>query len=328
MPYLRAFGHHLPTRIVTNADLEIRTGRVPASIEKTSGILERRYAAENETVADLGLAAANACLANANLTANEIGLILFSSGSAERAFPGPASVLAQKLGLTTTPAIDIPVASAGSLIAIAFAADLAPRYTNILVVASEIMSRRIADTDPDTAILFGDGAGAAIVSNEASPNGLRIVDVSLSTDGNYADALQLPHGGAIQMKGLDVIIQASRKIPRSIQDLLEKNNLKPADISIFLMHQANVNLIRKVATALEVPEGRFFSKYRPLWQYFLGISSYCGFGVARCQPQSTRDTCHSCRFRSWIQLGQRPPHSVESLSSTSEQYFAKLNTFS
>ncbi|MEI9978908.1 MAG: ketoacyl-ACP synthase III [Edaphobacter sp.] len=258
MPYLRAFGHHLPTRIVTNADLEIRTGRVPASIEKTSGILERRYAAENETVADLGLAAANACLANANLIANEIGLILFSSGSAERAFPGPASVLAQKLGLTTTPAIDIPVASAGSLIAIAFAADLAPRYNNILVVASEIMSRRIADTDPDTAILFGDGAGAAIVSNEASPNGLRIVDVSLSTDGNYADALQLPYGGAIQMKGLDVIIQASRKIPRSIQDLLEKNNLKPSDISLFLMHQANVNLIRKVATALEVPEDRFF----------------------------------------------------------------------
>src|SRR5579859_5983668 len=120
MSYLRAFGHHLPPTPVTNADLEQRTGRNAASIEKTSGILERRYAAEEISVADLGLAAATACLKNANLTPQDIGLILFSSGSAERAFPGPASVLAQKLGLTATPAIDIPVASAGSLIGLAF----------------------------------------------------------------------------------------------------------------------------------------------------------------------------------------------------------------
>jgi 3-oxoacyl-[acyl-carrier-protein] synthase III len=256
MSYLRAFGHHLPTTTITNADLETRTGRAAASIEKTSGILERRYAARSETVADLGLVAANACLKHANLTANDIGLILFSSGSGERAFPGPASILAQKLGLTATPAIDIPIASAGSLIALAFAADLAPRYGNILVVASEIMSRRISDTDPDTAILFGDGAGACLVNPEKGF--LRIVDTALFTDGNYADALQLQHGGAIQMKGLDVIIQASRKIPRSIEDLLTKNNLKPSDVGVFLMHQANVNLIRKVATALQAPEDRFF----------------------------------------------------------------------
>jgi 3-oxoacyl-[acyl-carrier-protein] synthase-3 len=256
MPYLQAFGHHLPSRMVTNADLEQRTGRTAASIEKTSGILERRYAAESETVAGLGLAAANACFKNAGLTANEIGLILFSSGSAERAFPGPASVLAQKLGLTATPAIDIPVASAGSLIGLAFANDLAPRYGNVIVVASEIMSRRISDADPDTAILFGDGAGACIVSPEKGF--FSIADTALFTDGNYAEALQLQHGGSIQMKGLDVIVQASRKIPRSIEDLLTKNNLKPTDVGVFLMHQANVNLIRKVATALSVPEDRFF----------------------------------------------------------------------
>lgn len=256
MSYLLAFGHHLPDRIVTNSDLEARTGRAASTIEKTSGILERRYAEEGTTVADLALAAANACLKNASLTPQDIGLILVSSGSPERTFPGPASQLAAKLGLTATPAIDIPIASAGSLIALAFAADLAPRYGNVLVVAAEIMSRRITDADADTAILFGDGAGAAIVS----PNSgfLRIADISLSTDGNYADALQLQHNGAIQMKGLDVIIQASRKIPRSIEDLLTKNNLKPTDVGIFLMHQANVNLIRKVASALSVHEDRFF----------------------------------------------------------------------
>jgi 3-oxoacyl-[acyl-carrier-protein] synthase-3 len=261
MSYLRAFGHHLPNQIVTNADLEARTGRSAASIEKTSGIVERRYAAQNETVADLGLAAANSCLKNASLTANDIGLILFSSGSPERTFPGPASVLAQKLGLTATPAIDIPVASAGSLIALALANDLTARYGNVLVVASEIMSRRISDADPDTAILFGDGAGACVVSPDSQnpEKGIpRIADSALFTDGNYADALQLQHGGAIQMRGLDVIVQASRKIPRSIEDLLTRNQLQPADVGIFLMHQANVNLIRKVATALSIPEDRFF----------------------------------------------------------------------
>jgi 3-oxoacyl-[acyl-carrier-protein] synthase-3 len=257
MSYLRAFGHYLPPLSVSNAALEKRTGRDAASIEKTSGILERRYAAAEVSVADLGLVAANVCLENAGLTAQDIGLILFSSGSGERAFPGPASVLAAKLGLAATPAIDIPVASAGSLIGLAFGADLAPRYGNILVVASEIMSRRISDADPDTAILFGDGAGACMVSPEKGI--LRIADTALFTDGNYADALQLQHGGSIQMKGLDVIVQASRKIPRSIEDLLTKNNLKPADVSVFLMHQANANLIRKVATALQVPAERFFS---------------------------------------------------------------------
>jgi 3-oxoacyl-[acyl-carrier-protein] synthase-3 len=256
MPYLRALGHYLPERVVTNDDLAARTGREASTMEKTSGIRERRYAPESTTVADLGLEAANVCLRNANLTAADIGLILFSSGSSERTFPGPASVLAAKLGLTATPAIDIPVASAGSLIALSFAADLAPRYGNILVVASEIMSRRISDADPDTAILFGDGAGACIVSPD---HGFaKIADVSLSTDGNFADALQLAHNGCIEMKGLAVILQASRKIPRSIEDLLARNHLKAADVGTYLMHQANLNLIRKVAIALAVPEQAFF----------------------------------------------------------------------
>jgi 3-oxoacyl-[acyl-carrier-protein] synthase III len=256
MSYLLAFGHHVPDLVVTNDALQARTGRDATTMEKSSGIRERRYAPEGTTVADLGLTAARACLENAALTPADIGLILFSSGSSERAFPGPASVLAAKLGLTATPAIDIPVASAGSLIALAFAADLAPRYGNVLIVASEIMSRRISDADPDTAILFGDGTGACIVSPD---HGFAtIADVSLSTDGNFADALQLPLGGAIEMKGLAVILQASRKIPRSIEDLLTKNNLKPADVGTYLMHQANLNLIRKVAAALTVPEQSFF----------------------------------------------------------------------
>jgi len=257
MSFLRAFGHSLPSQRVINEDLAARTGRDAASIEKTTGIRERRYAAADQTVADLGLAAALSCLEHASLTPQHIGLILFSSGSAERAFPGPASTLAAKLGLTTTPAIDLPIASAGSLVGIALANDLAPRYGNVLVVASEIMSRRIHDVDPDTAILFGDGAGACLVSPDTGF--ARIADVALFTDGNYAESLQLPHTGTIQMKGLEVILQASRKIPRAIADLLERNRILPTDVGIYLMHQANANLLKKVAAMLKVPDNLFFA---------------------------------------------------------------------
>lgn len=257
MAYLRAFGSYLPPDRIDNEALATRTGRDPSKIAATTGIRERRYAAADVLVADLGLAAANDCVANAGLAAQEIGLILFSSGSADRCFPGPASELAAKLGLTTTPAIDLPIASAGSLIGIAFAADLAPRYGNVLVVASEIMSRRISDADPDTAILFGDGAGACLVSHGSGF--AHIVDTALFTDGNYAESLQLAQGGTIQMKGLEVILQASRKIPRAIGDLLTKHAIAPAEVGVFLMHQANANLLRKVAASLKVPEERFFS---------------------------------------------------------------------
>ena len=255
--FLRSFGSALPAQRVDNEALAARTGRDAALIASQTGILERRYAPEGLFVADLGLEAANDCLSRAGITAQDLGLILFSSGSAERAFPGPASALAARLGLTATPAIDLPIASAGSLVGIALAADLAVRYGNILVVASEIMSRRISDADPDTAILFGDGAGACLVSRDSGF--ARIVDSALYTDGNSADTLYLPSGGTLQMNGRGVILHASRKLPRAIGDLLAKHTIPPAEVEVYLMHQANANLLRKVATTLKVPEDRFFS---------------------------------------------------------------------
>lgn len=256
MAYLRAFGCYVPPDRVDNEMLARRTGRDAETIERSTGIRERRYAAEGVSVADLGLAAAKDCLENAGLEAKDVGLLLFASGSGERMFPGPAAEMAAKMGWTGTPAIDLPVASAGSLIGIAMAADLAARYGNVLVVAAEIMSRRISDADPDTAILFGDGAGACLVSHDGGF--ARIADTALFTDGSFADSLQLAQGGTLEMKGLAVIMQASRKIPRAVADLLEKNGVSAEDVGVFLMHQANLNLIRKVATTLKVPEERFF----------------------------------------------------------------------
>jgi 3-oxoacyl-[acyl-carrier-protein] synthase-3 len=255
--YLRAFGSYVPEHLVDNAALAARTGRTPEVIEKSTGIVARRYAAPDQSVADLGLAAAQDCLTRAGVEASAVGLILFASGSSERCFPGPAATLAASLGLAATPAIDLPIASAGSLIGMALAADLVARYGNVLVVAAEIMSRRITDADPDTAILFGDGAGACLISRDSGF--ARIADLALYTDGNFAESLTLAHGGTLAMRGLEVIMQASRKVPRAIADLLAKNNVAADDVQVFLMHQANRNLLAKIAKELKVPEDRFFT---------------------------------------------------------------------
>src|SRR5439155_10544568 len=115
-----------------------------------------------------------------------VGLILAASGTGERRFPGPAAEIAALLGMHEVPAIDLPIASAGALFGLALAADLCPRYANVLVVATEIMSRVIG-SERETAILFGDGAGACLVSAE---NGFaRIADSVLASDGAFAGAL-------------------------------------------------------------------------------------------------------------------------------------------
>ena len=257
MSFLRAFGSHLPDRRVGNDEIARLTGTTPEWIVEVSGIQERRYAAEQDTVASLGLAAAQNCLANSGLTPSHLGMILVASGSAPRFCPGPASQIATGLGLASTPAFDIPVASCGSLIGLALAAELAPKFGPVIVIGSEIMSRCVALTPAgkDTAILFGDGAGAALV--DPSSGFARIADAILATDGASAEILKIENG-RIAMEGRSVILQAVRKIPRALNELLTRNNLAATDPCVYLMHQANLNLIARVAQSLKVPEDRFF----------------------------------------------------------------------
>jgi 3-oxoacyl-[acyl-carrier-protein] synthase III len=258
MAYLRAFGSWLPSRRVSNAEIAALVDATPEWILEVSGIEERRYASDEDTVAGIGLLAAQNCLEKAGATAAELGMILVASGSSDRFCPGPASQIAFGLGLNLTPSFDIPVASAGSLIGLALAAQLAPTAGRVLVVGSEIMSRRISLT-PDgknSAILFGDGAGAALVDAE---NGFaRIVDSRLYTDGASAEIVFL-EDGQFHMDGSAVIMQASRKMPRAINELLAWNGLTPTDVETFLLHQANLNLIIRVAAAVKAPRERFFT---------------------------------------------------------------------
>jgi 3-oxoacyl-[acyl-carrier-protein] synthase III len=262
MAYLRSPGCYLPSRVVDNAELALLLGVDPIWILQATGIAERRFAAPEESVATMGAMAARDCLASSGISAADVGLILVSSGSGERRFPGPATEIAVALradGIGEgTPAIDLPLASAGSLFALSMASNLCRDYRNVLVIGTEIMSRvvRLDAAGRDTAILFGDGAGACLVSSETGF--ARIVDSVLRSDGEFRSALRLEFGSPLDMDGRTIILQASRKLPRAILELLDRNRTKAGDIGTFLMHQANLNLIARVAKALDVPESRFF----------------------------------------------------------------------
>lgn len=257
MAFLNQFGCHLPSRIVTNEELAPMVGRDAEWIRRTSGIEARRYAAENESVVDLAVAAARNCLAAAGAPA--IGLVIVSSGTAERRFPGPAVSVARALDMGNVPALDLAMPSAGSLFGIALASQLAHVYGDVLVVAAEKMSSVIQrdGTNPQVAVLFGDGAGACVVSHREGA--ARIVDAVLHSDGAFDGALQLGFSGPMEMAGRTVIMQAARRMPQAIEQVLAKNVVAAQAVGTFLIHQANQNLTRQVAKAIDVPAEKFFS---------------------------------------------------------------------
>jgi 3-oxoacyl-[acyl-carrier-protein] synthase-3 len=258
MSYIHAFGAYLPERVVANQELAERLSCTPEWIESVSGIQERRWAGE-ETVADLGIGASRDCLGKAGIEAAQVGLVIVASGSAERRFPGPGATISAALGLHATPVMELPLASAGSIFGLALASQLAGVYGDVLVVAAEKMSAVIegAALDQNTAILFGDGAGAALVSSRVGR--FEVLDAVLHTDGAFREDLSLEWGAGLRMNGLTVILQAARKLPGVIGELLQRQNIAAAEVKQFVMHQANQNLINRVAKGLGVDAALMFS---------------------------------------------------------------------
>ena len=280
MAYIKAFGSYLPERVVTNTEIAAKLGVDAGWILNASGIAERRFAAEGEEVEDLAVGAARDCLTRAGVTAESIGMLMVASGSAARRFPGPASSVAFRLGLGGRPCLDIPMASAGSLFGLALAHELAPSFGNVLLVGAEKMSAVTMrePLDRNSAILFGDGAGACLVGAESGI--AEILGACLQSDGAFAGDLCLQWDAPLRMNGPVVILQASRKIPAAIQEVCRRHGVAADSVESFVMHQANLNLIVRVAGALSVPAERFFSNIR---RY--GNTSSASMLIAACEWQ-------------------------------------------
>lgn len=259
MALVRGFGKYLPAREVGNEEMGRLLDVEPAWIAEMSGIETRRFAAADESVAAMAAAAGRSALEACGLTAGEIGVVLVSSGTSERRFPGPASEVQALLGATNAIAIDVPMASAGALFALATAALWTARVERVLVIAAEKMSEAaLAEPrEAGTAMLFGDGAGACVIDRTTGM--AEIVDWELGTDGTAAAELRLEFKAPVHMNGRVVIMHAARKVPAAIRTVLERNQVAATDINVFLMHQANANLLNKIASTIGVEPQRFFS---------------------------------------------------------------------
>ena len=267
---LKSIGAYAPSRILSNADLEKMVETSDEWIEKRTGIKERRIASDDESTSDLGVKAAEVAITRAGIEKEEIDLIICATLSPDHfCMPSTACVIAGKLGINDVMAFDVSAACSGFvyILSIAKAFIESGAKKNILLIGAEKISSVVDYTDRGTCILFGDGAGAAIISATEDKNAA-ILDIHASADGRYGDLLITPGCGSkypcsqetldnklnyIKMQGNDVYKVAVKTLTNDVIDILEKNNITASQIDHFIPHQANFRIIEAVRAKLDFP---------------------------------------------------------------------------
>jgi 3-oxoacyl-[acyl-carrier-protein] synthase-3 len=251
-----AFGEHRPARVVTNDELSLRMDTNDAWIRERTGIAARRYAAPDETVVSMGAAAAAKALAQSGIEASEVDLVLLASCSMTRPIPGGAATLATTIGATRAGAVDVNAACAGFCYALSWAADAVRNGSarHVVVVGSERLTTWLDPADRSTAIIFGDGAGAAVVG-PSDDNG--IGPVVWGSDGTRADAIRVPDDGAyVGMDGPGVFRWATTEMAEVARNACAAAGLEPSEIKAFVPHQANLRIVDSLARQLGIDGDR------------------------------------------------------------------------
>lgn len=254
---ITALGMAVPDAELTNAELGARLGVDEAWIFERTGIRTRRIAAVDESAAVLGSLAAERALVDARLDALEIDLIICATITGDRRFPATACLIGASLG-TQAPAYDLNAGCSGFLFALA-QADAAVRsgsVQNVLVIGSDVMSRITDPHDLKTAILFGDGAGAAIIQ-PASPAALG--PFLLASDGSRPDVLTLDERDLTRMEGREVYRMAVAKMASSLSSLLTREGIRSSEIDLVIGHQANQRILTAVAERMALDEATMYS---------------------------------------------------------------------
>jgi 3-oxoacyl-[acyl-carrier-protein] synthase III len=258
MSALAGFGHFLPDGVLTNQALAAEFQVDPEWIVSVCGIETRRVVAAEQTVCDLAERAATACLADAGITADKLGGIIACTGTPHRQFPGVSAEVQKRLNAPAIPAFDIHLASISALFGLDLASRMSEQWGPTLVVAAEVMTRALAQGPraKETAILFGDGAGACLVAPGDAP--LAIRDVRVASDATYSEALRMDFGSTLQMDGRTIIMHATRKFVRSVTELLEANSLRTDEVGLFVFHQANLRLLERLMDGLKIRRDQCF----------------------------------------------------------------------
>ncbi len=255
---IAGLGAALPQRVVANAEIAARVGVSPEWIERRTGIRERRYAAPGQRVSELASSAGRMALADAGLRGAELDMVLIATLAADEITPGTAPIVASELGAINAAAIDVGAACAGAISALALAASSVEsgRARHVLVVGAEILTRFVDAEDRRTAPLFGDGAGAMIVSADADGS---IGPFAFGSDGASAEAIRATRTrGVLEMDGHETFLRAVEHLSRSTQAALERAELSAEDIDLFVYHQANSRILAAVADRLQLAPERVF----------------------------------------------------------------------
>lgn len=272
--FIRAIGVHTPDRKLTNAELSKMVDTSDEWIKTRSGIAERRIAAPGENPSDMGAKAAAKALARAGLTPADVDLLIVATMTPDIPFPSTACLLQAKLGLRRDiPCFDVSAACSGFVYALQVAKDMmrTGAYRHALVVGAEKLSSVVDWSDRTTCVLFGDGAGAAVLATTAD-QGVGLLGNLLGADGNNAELLHCVGGGSaapatadslrdgkhfLRMNGKEVFRHAVRVMAESCERVLAKCDVKSEQVAWFIPHQANIRILEAVASQLNVGMDRF-----------------------------------------------------------------------
>ena len=252
-------GSYLPEKIVTNHDLEKTVATSDEWIRERTGIKKRHVAADGETSSDMGLAAARNAIEMAGVDASEIDLIVVATTTPDKVFPSNACIIQRKLDIHGCPAFDIQAVCSGFV----YALDVANRMIQTggsktaLVIGCETLSRITDWTDRDTAVLFGDGAGAVLLQASGTPG---IISTHIRADGKFEDLLEVPRGISgkdfIRMNGNAVFRKAVSTLGSIARETLEANGIDKSELDWLVPHQANLRIIAAAAKKLDMPMER------------------------------------------------------------------------
>lgn len=261
-------GSYVPARAVTNKDMEAIVETSDEWISDRTGIKCRHFVAEDEHTSDLATKAAESALKDANLTADDIDLIVVATATPDMLFPSTACLVQHNLNATKAAAYDLSAGCSGFMYSIATASQFIKTglYKYVLVIGAEALSRLMDFTDRNTCVLFGDGAGAVVLGEV--PEGYGILGVHLGADGGGGPLLSLPAGGTripateesvknrlhyIHMEGNEVFKFAVKIMGEAAFKALEQAGMQPADVDWLIPHQANIRIIQSAAKRLKMP---------------------------------------------------------------------------
>lgn len=249
-------GHYLPERVVTNKEFEKMVDTTDEWIRTRSGIEERRFARDDEETSDMAYEAAKLALEDANVSPEEIDMIIVATVTQDMPFPSVAAMLQERLGAKRAAAMDLAAACAGFMYGMITAKQFieTKAYEKILVVGADKLSKILDFTDRNTCVLLSDGAGAAVMGEVSEGRG--ILSFELGSDGSGGKHLNLNEKGYVAMNGREVFKFAVRQMPQSTINVIEKAGLTKEDVDFLVPHQANIRIMEAARQRLGISEDK------------------------------------------------------------------------